>query len=836
MGDRAFFSRRAVACLIGVGAIAACLIGRGGVNTAPPAGPAGDHPAEPPSALIPVGGDRARPAESIEPFPLELAFSRRQPFSYDKAAISPTGGHIAYTLVTPVKKPEDVWTLPSGLPIVMLGARIHVTQIATGKSVPLGADRANSFSPAWAPDGNRLAYYSDDGGALRAWVYDAARGTTALAADVRVKVHLYTTTVMPPTWSPDGRCLLVPALPADEAGADPRPPHGRTRRAPQSATGPLVLGSGGEPVPPVAAPGRTFSHYDAAVDLTTIDTRDGSTRVLLPAKLPGRSGPAFARYSPTGHFMAYVSHMRPGPPVGGVVRDVLDVGVVKVGDAEPVYVEEVARYYEGYESHSGDQLGRAGVILTWHPTDDVLLFVNDGRLRRLDCAAGIRPRAVTLAPGLGNVNGDYLAVTPGGRAALVGLLPPAAPADSHRLSALGLVPLNGDPARKLSLADGFDGGQVVRRDGVSIWQPVADTATFIAGGPNGSGTLVRRVDLAGGGWATVRTEPETIGYHGMPTDGAFLVGTVQGYARPPDFYRLGPDFAPRDRLSTIEPRLEGQKLGPVETFRTVVPLHDGRLQSVRTAVLLPPGAKRGDRRPAVVTCYGGSDYSRRIREYGGGAVAAIPAAVFTSRGFAVVMVDAPLGPEGRPGQPAEELRDVVLPQVYRAAEQGYIDIERVAVAGYSYGGYCAAALVSTTNLFRAAVAISGSYDLGGNYGVLRPGDNHPVEWSETGQGRMGQPPWSDIRRYLDNSPYYRADRVRTPLLIVHGRDDNACRVEDAEKMFSALRRLSRPAQLAVYDGEGHWFPTWERRNATDAAGRVVEFLQRHLGTGGDHPR
>jgi dipeptidyl aminopeptidase/acylaminoacyl peptidase len=207
--------------------------------------------------------------------------------------------------------------------------------------------------------------------------------------------------------------------------------------------------------------------------------------------------------------------------------------------------------------------------------------------------------------------------------------------------------------------------------------------------------------------------------------------------------------------------------------------------------------------------------------------------VFTTRGIAVLLPDAPLGPEGQPGQPVEELRDVILPQVYRAADLGYIDIERVALAGQSYGGYCAAALVSATNLFRAGVAVAGIYDLASHYGMLRPGDNFPIEVAEKGQLRMGQPPWTDLRRYLDNSPYYRADRIRTPLLIIHGRHDHGPSVTGAEKLFSALRRLGRTAQLVVYEDQGHAIWEWEPKLAVDATERVLDFLRRHLGMRAD---
>ena len=94
----------------------------------------------------------------------------------------------------------------------------------------------------------------------------------------------------------------------------------------------------------------------------------------------------------------------------------LDLGVVKVGETEPLHVEEISRYYEGYESYSGDDLGRSGVILAWHPTEDVLLFLNGQRLRRLDCAGRRSPARPSLAPDWGRLNGDYLAFVPGRRA------------------------------------------------------------------------------------------------------------------------------------------------------------------------------------------------------------------------------------------------------------------------------------------------------------------------------------------------------------------------------------------------------------------------------------
>lgn len=55
---------------------------------------------------------------------------------------------------------------------------------------------------------------------------------------------------------------------------------------------------------------------------------------------------------------------------------------------------------------------------------------------------------------------------------------------------------------------------------------------------------------------------------------------------------------------------------------------------------------------------------------------------------------------------------------------------------------------------------------------------------------------------------------------------------DAEKLFTALRRLERPSQLVTYAGQGHVISEWNRSSAIDAARRMVEFYRRHLGDPG----
>jgi dipeptidyl aminopeptidase/acylaminoacyl peptidase len=312
--------------------------------------------------------------------------------------------------------------------------------------------------------------------------------------------------------------------------------------------------------------------------------------------------------------------------------------------------------------------------------------------------------------------------------------------------------------------------------------------------------------------------------------GDSIVARFEATSTPPDFDVMNRKFERVRRLSTAEPRLEGIDVGPVESFETVIPRFDGKLETVRTHIFLPGGTKKGDRVPTIVYFYSGLPFALYAQDFGGGAPNSIPVQIFATRGYGVLFCDVPLSPEGtKGGNPIQEMTEAILAQVYRSADLGYTDIKRVAIMGQSYGGYSTAAVITETNLFRAAMALDGVYDLGGNYAEMRS-DGLTVNfgWSETGQGRMGTHPWADLRRYLANSPYYQADKIHTPLLLIHGEKDSACPVDEAKKMFNAIKRLGGDAELAIYAGEGHVPGTWALINATDATQRMLDFLDRHM--------
>jgi dipeptidyl aminopeptidase/acylaminoacyl peptidase len=196
--------------------------------------------------------------------------------------------------------------------------------------------------------------------------------------------------------------------------------------------------------------------------------------------------------------------------------------------------------------------------------------------------------------------------------------------------------------------------------------------------------------------------------------------------------------------------------------------------------------------------------------------------VFASRGYAVLTPDAPI-------QEADEMRsvaDVILPGVDRFIEMGIADSARVAVLGHSWGGYEVLSLLVQTTRFKAAVMRGGMGDLPAMYGEMESSGN--ARGQVLAESWMDGTLWSDQSRYIENSPIFYLDRVRTPLLIVHGAEDAAVPASSGDEVFVDLRRLGQEVEYARYAGEGHVEAGWSLANQKDYLSRVLRWFDDHL--------
>jgi dipeptidyl aminopeptidase/acylaminoacyl peptidase len=164
--------------------------------------------------------------------------------------------------------------------------------------------------------------------------------------------------------------------------------------------------------------------------------------------------------------------------------------------------------------------------------------------------------------------------------------------------------------------------------------------------------------------------------------------------------------------------------------------------------------------------------------------------------------------------------------VQAVVEAGLVDPQRLGIIGHSYGGYTVNCAITGLDCFAAAVSDTGSVNLTSEYGRVTEEGLSFCGYFEDGQGKMGAPPWAAVEKYIQNSPLFQLDRVTTPVLIIHG--DRDWNLSQACELFSGLRRLGKLAELAIYEGEGHWQGTWSRANIVDRWQRVLAWFDRYL--------
>src|SRR5262249_11669957 len=137
---------------------------------------------------------------------------------------------------------------------------------------------------------------------------------------------------------------------------------------------------------------------------------------------------------------------------------------------------------------------------------------------------------------------------------------------------------------------------------------------------------VLRLDLSSGKTTTLWKGLAQFNPAGSGADHGAFIARYEDVNTPPNVYRFTSDLASKTQLSEIEPRLTGIHPGSIETFETTIPRLDGGGNSVASIVLLPPGAKKGDRLPTLFVVYPRANYMRSGLDYGGGDPGTMPAA------------------------------------------------------------------------------------------------------------------------------------------------------------------------------------------------------------------
>jgi dipeptidyl aminopeptidase/acylaminoacyl peptidase len=196
---------------------------------------------------------------------------------------------------------------------------------------------------------------------------------------------------------------------------------------------------------------------------------------------------------------------------------------------------------------------------------------------------------------------------------------------------------------------------------------------------------------------------------------------------------------------------------------------------------------------------------------------------YVSNGYLVYMPDI-VYTIGYPGQSALKC---VLPGIQAVVDKGYVNESAIGIQGHSWGGYQIAYMVTQTNRFKAAAPGALVANMTSAYSGIRWGTGLPRQFQyERSQSRIGGSLWEYPLRFLDNSPIFRADRVETPLLMIHNDEDDAVPWYQGIEYFLALRRLGKEAYMFSYNGEKHGLR--KRINQKDYTRRLQEFFDHFL--------
>jgi dipeptidyl aminopeptidase/acylaminoacyl peptidase len=264
--------------------------------------------------------------------------------------------------------------------------------------------------------------------------------------------------------------------------------------------------------------------------------------------------------------------------------------------------------------------------------------------------------------------------------------------------------------------------------------------------------------------------------------------------------------------------VESWKLGKVENHT----IKGADEKDVQMWVIYPPDFDPAKKWPLVQMVHGGphgavtNDFSYRWNPQVWAAHGWVVAAVnfHGSSGFGRAFTDSITG----------DLGTKPMADIMRATDwlerQPWIDKNRVAAAGGSYGGYMMAWLNGHTDRFKAMVCHAGVYNW------------HSMLASDFVKGReraLGAAPWGDLSRIDKQNAQRFAANFKTPTLVIHGEKDFRVPVTQGLEYYNTLRQKGVPARLIYFPDENHW--VLKSQNALLWHRQVFAWLEKYIGTG-----
>jgi dipeptidyl aminopeptidase/acylaminoacyl peptidase len=338
-----------------------------------------------------------------------------------------------------------------------------------------------------------------------------------------------------------------------------------------------------------------------------------------------------------------------------------------------------------------------------------------------------------------------------------------------------------------SLTESFD-----RQVDSFQWTPDSKALFLIAG--DEARQPVFRVDLSGGPVRKV-LDSHTNDDLQLSPDGKRLVFSHQNLWTPAQIFTAAADGSQLKALTGMNREL----LSQVDLRQPESLWFTGAAGSkVQTWILKPPNFDPARKYPLLLAIHGGPQ-----GVWGDAMSYRWNGQVFAAQGY-VVMMPNPRGSTSFGQQFIDDIRDDWGGKVYEdlmkgvdyAVSLGYVDPNRMAAAGGSYGGYMANWMAGHTDRFKCLISHAGVFNLTSEYGVTE--ELWFDEWEFKGT------PWTNRESFEKWSPHHFAKNFKTPMLVIHGELDFRVPIGEGFQLFTYLQRLGVPSKMLYFPDEGHW--------------------------------
>ena len=629
-----------------------------------------------------------------------------------------------------------------------------------------------------SPDGTRIAYTIQSNNrtgrpASQVWIWDRAATTTArLGGDRDSGTNV--------RWSPDSKSLAFTGRVDDESGL-------------------MVQRLDGSPA---LALGRVLSTNHPLPSTGSLLTwSPGSSRVAIANGVPGPEGA-----EADGDPMVITRYLfKPGASEG--LTRFNDNRRLQIQMIDLVSHDPRPLTNDTYYNHS----------LEWSPKGDEVLFVSNreadpDRVFNYDVFAVNIARA-TIRRITNTKAAEYHPVwSPDGSS--ISMLATTRPITSSETTMedthVWVMKADGSARREI-------GAVIDNRQGPPQWS--ADGAWIYFTVQERGDVRLYRLPSAGGAPEVVAPpagERGAVGSWSVAKDGAvaFAMATP---GSPSELWLREAGAAPRKLTDLNRDLLATRSVAPVEAlqFKSA----DGL--DIEAFLTLPPNRSTGTKHPLIVAIHGGPHGQQ-------GPAFSVKAQVYASKGWATLMVNY----RGSTGygqkfadaiakdQNGQEARDVLAGADAALARYPWLDAGRVGVEGGSYGGQLSNWLVTQTDRFKAAIPTAGIANLVSfNYTAFYH-DYLAVEFG-------AYPHESNTMDTLwERSPLRQVAKVKAPVLILHGENDNDVPISEAEQWYVALKDVGVETVMVRYPREGHGLR--EPRHVIDALDRSIAWYERHF--------